>query len=601
VRVAEAPEGFHGTLRPYQREGLGWLHFLREFSLGGCLADDMGLGKTVQVLALLAARRGVARHPSLVVVPRSLIFNWKEEAARFVPELRILDHTGLVRARAAEPLADTDLLLTTYGTLRRDVALLEGVRFDYVILDEAQNVKNHRTEAARAVRRLRADHRLALTGTPLENRLEEAYAIAQLIDQRLLPPLWQVDRDHFVRDPDGRVVVMYSNLGRIRSRLAPSFLRRTKEDVQLDLPERIRSVLTVPMEPLARKEHESVMDVVRQLLARKRILPADLDRVQKLLVIARRCCGGEHMLRGGEATGRAPKLVELEQLLRELALGEGRKVVVFSEWTDMTKEVERLSERLGLTHFHLHGGLPVRRRPALLKAFAEHEGPAVFVSTDAGGVGLNLQVADVVVSLDLPWNPARLEQRIARVHRIGSKGSVRVVLMVAESSVEARILALHATKQNVLDNVWAKDGEREIAAPGGSGAFKAVVEALLEQTASSRAVLQRRTAGDANEPAGAAGPASDGWDGDLEAIAEPLRSPAAAGAPGAAANGNGNGHTAAKAEAGAGGAVAAVAPRQTLVDPAALGQVVAGVLPSLPPEQRQALALVFRTLAEALA
>jgi hypothetical protein len=186
VRAADPPAGFHGTLRPYQREGLGWLRFLREFSLGGCLADDMGLGKTVQVLALLEERRATARHPSLVVVPRSLVFNWQEEAARFVPGLRVRDHTGLERARGGEAFADADLVLTTYGTLRRDIRMLEGLRFDYVILDEAQNVKNHRTEAARAVRRLRADHRLALTGTPLENHLGELRSLLDFLNPGLL-------------------------------------------------------------------------------------------------------------------------------------------------------------------------------------------------------------------------------------------------------------------------------------------------------------------------------------------------------------------------------------------------------------------------------
>jgi superfamily II DNA or RNA helicase len=540
----------------------------------GLLADEMGLGKTVQaLLAAMALRHAEAPARRVTIVcPASLRAGWQEEIARWTGEQAAFVEGPRPRRRETI-LAGAPWLITHYEQVLRDHEDHAAHPPDLLILDEAQRAKGLKTRTARVLKAIPSRYLFALTGTPLENRLEEAYAIAQLIDQRLLPPLWQIDRDHFVRDEDGRAVVMYCNLGSFRSRLRPSFLRRTKEQVQLELPERIRSVVRVPLQGLARAEHDEKMELVRRIVARKRVLPADLDRVQRLLVIARRCCDGEHMLRGVERPRPAPKLHELRQLLEELALGEGRKVVVFSEWTAMTTAAGKLVKRLGLTPFHLHGSVPVKRRPALLRAFAEHEGPAVFLSTDAGGVGLNLQVADAVICLDLPWNPARLEQRIARVHRIGSTSSVRIVLMVAEASVEARILALHDTKRNVLENVWAQDGEDEIGAPGGSGAFKAMLEALVEQREENRAVLGAQVSRAAGAP-----------DPDVAT---------ARGAPVGAAGGHGKARRAAEP-------VPVLQAPAPVVEPAALAQAVAAVAPTLPAEHRASLATVFRALAEAL-
>ncbi|MEZ6009556.1 MAG: SNF2-related protein [Planctomycetota bacterium] len=534
----------------------------------GLLADEMGLGKTVQaILAAVALRH--AEQPArrvTIVCPASLRAGWQDEIARWTGEA--VTFVEGPRPRRQEIIRrGAPWLVTHYEQVLRDYEDHAAQPPDLLILDEAQRAKGLHARTSRVLKAIPSRYLFALTGTPLENRLEEAYAIAQLIDQRLLPPLWQIDRDHFVRDGDGRSVVMYCNLGSIRSRLAPSFLRRTKEDVQLELPERIRSIVHIPLEGLARGEHDEKMDLVRRLLAKKRLLPADLDRVQRLLVIARRCCDGEHMLKHVERPRPAPKLAELKLLLEELALGEGRKVVVFSEWVTMTRAAEKLVKRLGLVPYHLHGGVPVKRRPALLQAFAEHKGPAVFLSTDAGGVGLNLQAADAVVCLDLPWNPARLEQRIARVHRIGSTSSVRIVLMVAEASVEARILALHDTKQNVLDNVWSHDGDDDILAPGGSGAFNAMVEELVEQRQETRALLGALA--QAEPPATADEPAP---------VADERASPAVA----------------PRAPTARGGA------NLDTLEPAVLARAIAAVAPTLPAEHRASLATVFRALAEAL-
>jgi superfamily II DNA or RNA helicase len=580
-RRPDLPDGdFHRLLPPlgltpypYQWEGAAFLARAGR----ALLADEMGLGKTVQAIVAAAALRRASRPAASVTVvcPASLRGGWQDEIGRCLGEKTVLlEGSSIDRARtiASRP----PWLVTHYEQVLRDRRHHEADPPDLLIIDEAQRAKGLRTRTARVLKAIGSRYVFALTGTPLENRLEEAYAIAQLIDQRLLPPLWQIDRDHFVRDEKGRRVVLYRGLGALRSRLAPAFLRRRKEDVALDLPDRVRSTALLPMHDAVTATYDDVLAQVARIAAKKVLLPADLERIQRLLVIARRCCNGPHMLGLDVKDGKVPKLQELEQALRDLCLGEGRKAVVFSEWTDMTERVVALCDRLRLPAFYLHGGVPVGRRPALLRAFAAQKGPAVFISTDAGGVGLNLQASDVVVNLDLPWNPARLEQRIARVHRIGSgRRTIQEILLVTKDSIEERILHLHDTKRNVLANIWGKGGEDVIAAPGGSGAFKEMIAALL------------RTDGPVSPPADAAA------------------APAAAASSAAAA------HSAPAARPAAVAPPATPAPAQTttteadpaapcLVDPAALSAAVAAVAPSLPAEHRRSLAVVFRALAESL-
>ncbi len=618
---------------PYQWDGASFLATTGR----ALLADEMGLGKTIMAL-LAAAALEKAEPPAghvTIVCPASLRGGWEEELRRWLgQEATLLEGPTLERARviASRPR----WLVTHYEQVLRDHRHHAAHPPDLLIVDEAQRAKGLRARTARALKAIPSRYLFALTGTPLENRMEEAYAIAQLIDQRLLPPLWQLDRDHFVRDRKGRRVVLYRNLDALRSRLAPAFLRRRKEDVALELPDRVRSIVTVPMHPSVSDTYESVMQSAAQIASKKVILPADLDRMQRLLVIARRCCDGPHMLRikprGRDAA--IPKLEELEQSLRDLCLGEGRKAVVFSEWTDMTEPVEDLCARLTLPAFHLHGHVPVKERPALIRAFTGAKGPAVFVSTDAGGVGLNLQAADVVVNLDLPWNPARLEQRIARVHRIGSRRTVQEILVICKDSIEERILHLHATKRNVLENVWAKGGEDVIAAPGGSGSFQEMVRALIATRGPAPAEPAAATAA-ASPGEAEAGPAAEvvvSWPAveaaaSTDAPEEAGRSlPTAGRAPAAipeAPAGAAPDRRTARAPMLAGrspspspeesstprapasdrlapAASSGRAPSAGGVDPASVARAVAAVAPSLPAEHRRSLATVFRALAEAL-
>ena len=549
------------------------------------LADEMGLGKTAQAIMAAVALRHAdppVRHVT-IVCPASLRGGWQEEVGKWMGEDVVLLEGPFLR-RAETIASRPRWLVTHYEQVCRDYRHHEANPPDLLIIDEAQRAKGLWSRTARVLKTIGARHVFALTGTPVENRLEEAYAIAQLLDQRLLPPLWQIDRDHFVREPDRRRVVMYRNLDALRSKLAPAFLRRRKEDVALQLPERVRSISTFPMHPAVEDTYEETLARVARIARKKVLLPADLDRIQRLLVIARRCCNGPHMLGIDVDDRTVPKLAELEDLLREVCRGDGRKTVVFSEWTDMTARVVDLGRRLAIPTFLLAGSVPVKHRPRLIRTFNETEGPALFVSTDAGGVGINLQAAEVVVNLDLPWNPARLEQRIARIHRIGSKQTVQEILFVTKNSVEERILGLHDTKRGVLNNIWADSGEDVIAAPGGSGAFREMVRALIE----TEPPVQEPVVNPAETPDEAPTPP------EAEAVLhEPAR----------AATRSEKGQTerpAAPAPKGSRPPQAGPAEGKPAIDTAALVAAVTAALPAIPTEQRGPLATVFRALAEAL-
>ncbi len=568
-------------LKPYPYQWTG-AEFLARTGRA-LLADEMGLGKTIQaILAAAALRRASKPARSVTIVcPASLRGAWADEIHRLLRE-DVVPLEGTSHQRAGTITSRPAWLVTHYEQILRDHRHHESQPPDLLIIDEAQRAKGLWTRTARVLKSIAAPYVFALTGTPLENRLEEAYAIAQLIDQRLLPPLWQLDRDHFVREQNGRRVILYQGLGALRSRLAPAFMRRRKQDVALDLPERLRSTAMLPMHEAVVPTYDDVLAQVARIAGKKVLLPADLERIQRLLVIARRCCNGPHMLGLDVADRKVPKLEELEQALRDLCLGEGRKAVVFSEWTDMTDRAEALSRRLRLPVFHLHGGVSVRSRPALLRAFSDQKGAAVFVSTDAGGVGLNLQVADVVINLDLPWNPARLEQRVARVHRIGSKGTVQELLLITKGSIEERILGLHDTKRGVLANIWDKGQQDVIAAPGGSGAFREMVAALLQRPQSSVAQAPSSAASPESNDAGTTPEIVVG----VEAFdsAEPTASDVRALLTDPAA------------------AVAVDRPADTasIVDLSALSAAIAAVAPTISSDHRKSLATVFRALADAL-
>jgi superfamily II DNA or RNA helicase len=457
VEPAQAPPGFHGELRPYQHAGLGWLHFLRDFGFGGCLADDMGLGKTVQVLALLESRRELREReglaPSLAVVPRSLVFNWLAEAARFAPRLRVLDHTGAGRTKDGDPFAGCDLVLTTYGTLRQDVAALRKTEFDYVILDEAQAIKNADSQTAKAARLLRGRYRLALSGTPVENHLGELWSLLEFLNPGILGASSTLSaHSEELRDPAPATRELLARA------LRPFILRRTKEQVAPELPAKVEQTLYCELPPKQRRLYDELRDHYRSSLG-TRIDEQGLGRTKILVLEAllrlRQAACHPGLVDRDRAAEPCAKLDLLLPQLREV-LAEGHKALVFSQFTSFLALVRDHLDAEGISYLYLDGR--TRDRQAKVETFQSDSDCRLFlISLKAGGLGLNLTAADYVYLLDPWWNPAVEAQAIDRAHRIGQIRPVFASRIVARDTVEEKILELQKSKRQLADAVIQAD------------------------------------------------------------------------------------------------------------------------------------------------
>jgi len=452
VNPAEQPAGFTGTLRGYQCEGLGWMHFLRQFSFGGCLADDMGVGKIAQVLALLETRRelrakGEIIKPSLAVVPKSLIFNWKQEFERFTPQLDVLDFVGVDRHR--HKLSGYDLILTTYGTLRRDALRFKDLVFDYVILDEAQAVKNASTESAKAVRLLRGDHRLALSGTPVENHLGELWSLFEFLNPGLLgaSSAFQLSGGA-MRNPDEETRKLLSHA------LRPFLLRRTKEQVAKELPAKIEQTIYCELEPRQRTLYNDLRQHYRDSLLKKigsdGIAKSKIQVLEALLRLRQAACH-PGLIDPKHAKEPSAKLDVLLDRLREV-LDEGHKALVFSQFTSLLAIVRQRLKMSGTVYEYLDG--KTRDRQARVERFQNDPDCRLFlISLKAGGLGLNLTAADYVFILDPWWNPAVEAQAVDRAHRIGQARQVFAYRLIARDTVEEKVLQLQENKRNLADAI----------------------------------------------------------------------------------------------------------------------------------------------------
>ena len=454
IAAADAPASFAGTLRGYQRLGLGWLLFLQELGLGGCLADDMGLGKTVTVLALLEARRAGkdgAPRASLVVAPRSLLFNWKREAERFAPELRVAEYHGSGRDEVLALLDGFDLVLTTYGTMRRDVAALGGAEFDYVILDEAQAIKNAATASAKATRLLRARHRLALSGTPIENQLGDLWSVFEFLNPGLLGSL---QHGLLARARKGDAAALET----LRRGLRPFILRRTKAQVAPELPARNEDTMVCELEPGERKLYNQLRDHYRQavlgLVDRQGLKRSQFQILEALLRLRQAACH-PGLIDPRKHTGSSAKLDALIERLDE-ARAEGHKALVFSQFTSFLAFVRRELDERGVAYEYLDGH--TRDREARVARFQQDPScPLFLVSLKAGGLGLNLTAADYVFLLDPWWNPAVEAQAIDWAHRIGQDRPVFAYRLIAADTVEERIIELQARKRQLADAIINAD------------------------------------------------------------------------------------------------------------------------------------------------
>ena len=456
----DVPPSFAATLRPYQVRGLGWLQFLRRLGLGGCLADDMGLGKTPTTLAHLAAIPG----PHLVICPLSVVRNWQQEAARFVPFARVLVVHGTDRPRDAAlhgAVASADIVVTTYQSAARDVDNLAGVQWSTVVLDEAQAVKNPQTQAAKAVRRLPAAQRIALTGTPVENRLGELWAILDVVAPGLLGSQARF-RERFAlpieRHQDEAATAA------LRRLVAPFLLRRTKADKTLvpDLPDKVEQIAWAP---LTREQATMYQSVVDQLLAdaeqesgmrRRGLVLAALTRLKQI------CNHPAHALGDGSRLGgRSGKLARFDELIADLA-DAGEQALVFTQFRVMGELLVRhLHERFQLTAPFLHGGVSRAGRDRMVDEFQTRSGsPLLLVSLKAGGTGLNLTAASHVVHYDRWWNPAVEDQATDRAWRIGQTQSVFVHKLVCQGTVEERVAQLIDDKRALANAVIGAGGEQ---------------------------------------------------------------------------------------------------------------------------------------------
>ena len=461
---AEPPAEFTGILRPYQKSGYGWLQALCQTGFGGVLADDMGLGKTVQALALLAARhlRDGADRPSLLVVPTSLIGNWRREAARFAPGLKLLILHGPDRKKMFAEIPDHHVVLTTYPLLHRDHEILLAHRFDVAILDEAQAVKNPAASISRRIRDIDARQRLAMSGTPIENNLEELWALFDWLIPGLLGNLKAfrtVFRTPIEKHGDKTAHAL------LTARIKPFLLRRTKEEVASDLPEKTEITELVPLAGGQRNLYETLraaMDKrVRDAIRAKGLNSSRITILDALLKLRQACCDpGLVKLDAARKVKESAKRSRLMEMLEEL-LDEGRRVLVFSQFVEMLELIEADVTARGWDYTMLTGRS--KNRSEIVERFQSGDAPIFLVSLKAGGVGLNLTAADTVILYDPWWNPAVERQAMDRAHRIGQDKAVFVYRLVAEGTVEAAIQELQAKKLALADALFEESGAGPLA------------------------------------------------------------------------------------------------------------------------------------------
>ena len=446
------PQGFRGELRPYQKAGVDWLHFLHQYNFGGVLADDMGLGKTVQALAFLQSlkERGEAERASLLVVPKSLLVNWQRETARFTPGLRILEFTGAGRRKDPSIFDEYDIVLTTYGTMLRDVEFLRTYRFHYVILDESQAIKNPLAKTARAARLLNADHRLVMTGTPVENTTFELWSQFAFLNPGLLGSL-ESFKENFATPIESRGDEEAASL--LRKLVYPFILRRTKAQVAPELPPRTERTLYVDLEPAQRKLYTRLRDRYRAellgLIETRGMNDARMKILEGLLRLRQVCIHPglvEPTYR--EESAKFELLFEMLETLR----AENHKALVYSQFVEVLKRVRAGLEERGIPYAYLDG--QTRDRHAQVDRFQTDPAvPFFLLSLKAGGVGLNLTAADYVIHLDPWWNPAVEMQAADRAHRIGQDRPVFIYKIIARETVEEKILQLQEKKRGLVEQL----------------------------------------------------------------------------------------------------------------------------------------------------
>lgn len=441
-------------LYPYQEIGIKFGLHKKAVLIG----DEMGLGKTLQAICLSILKKEVFGFQKILVVTlASLKEQWKREIEKFTSEKADVIAGNPVQ-RKKNYLNDTGFFkITNYEAVRRDVDIITEFNPDLIILDEAQRIKNFETKTADAAKSLPRKHAMVLTGTPLENKLEDVYSIVQFLDPYILTPLWKFAADHFMLTQEKSGQIMgYRNLELLREKLKPIVIRRKKEEVLKELPKEIINNYYVELTAKQYQIHNSYSQALAPIIKKKILTPIDIRRMQELLLKMRQVCNSTYLI--DRETNISPKLKELDGILDELVTQNGHKVVIFSEWVTMNYLIAKHLSEKKISFVELSGKVPVKKRQLLIDEFTNNENCKVFLSSDAGGTGLNLQAADCVINFELPWNPAKLNQRIGRVIRIGQKSkSINVVNLISRYSIEERILAGIQMKTELFEGVF-EDG-----------------------------------------------------------------------------------------------------------------------------------------------
>jgi superfamily II DNA or RNA helicase len=449
----EIPEGLEGILRGYQKTGYKWLRALADYGLGGILADDMGLGKTLQVLTFIRSMAGRTDSPALVIAPSSLIYNWKAEAEKFIPGMKVVVVAGTQseRIRIIQDMDNADLVVTSYALIRNDIEMYEGFKFSYCFLDEAQHIKNHRTIAARTVKKIKAGVNYALTGTPIENSLSELWSIFDFI-----LPGYLFSHSKF----ESRFEIPITRDGSkeaaedLARHINPFILRRLKRDVLKELPEKIETYMTVELTNEQKKVYAAYLHKANgELFAGKGDLPDNAYRIKLLTALTRLrqiCCHPSLFLQN--YNGGSGKMLLFDEIVAD-AVNSGHRILVFSQFTGVLDLVSQLLDKKGIPYFCLTGSTPVQERIEIVRNFNEGNRSVFLISLKAGGTGLNLTGADTVIHFDPWWNPSVEEQATDRAHRIGQEKVVQVIKIITRETVEEKILRLQQAKKELIESV----------------------------------------------------------------------------------------------------------------------------------------------------
>lgn len=465
IKKIKKPRGLKATLRPYQEQGLSWLRFLNEIGSGGVLADDMGLGKTIQTIALLLSLNGSKETPvrALIVAPTSVVTNWHREIERFAPTLRVALWHGSGRKEQKDELHEANVVITSYALLRRDIELLKALRLDYVILDEAQAIKNPISATAHAAKALPARHRLALTGTPIENRLSEIWSIFDFVSPGLLGPLPKFE-ERYARPIDQGDS---KQAAKLRAVIHPFILRRTKLEVAKDLPEKLEFDQIIDMTPEQRAIYLQVLREVRATVLgeveRVGVAKSQLHILAGLTKLRQAACDARLLgLPKDLKHDDSGKLAALRELVDEVETG-GHKVLIFSQFVSMLKLVASALDEDKIKYEYLDGST-TDRAERIDRFQADPTIPVFLISLKAGGSGLNLTAADTVIHFDPWWNPAVEDQATDRAHRIGQKKVVSVYRLIAAGTIEEKILQLKQKKKDLVASVLSEDagGEKRL-------------------------------------------------------------------------------------------------------------------------------------------